>query len=284
MERARRSILVLANPAPSQTTAMFRRKNSSGDGSCRRRVERHVPEDYNQFRVFLEPPEGEQNHGQVDGGLVVQIDSQIEDPIQGRLADLSFHGVCVVLSLNRFPAITEGEVVGVRIEHVSDGWRVVTPGMVRAIEIVGGCWVRIGLEFVNLGSLASQIKHDHGKYFNRRRVERASVVDELEATLKQKGKKVSARICDLSICGVGGTIDHVAASELRVGENVTVSISLPKSRRSVSGPADLVYKIRSEGDDQFGLSFDLTDWVPNQAKQLRSLVDEYLSTRFLWSA
>ena len=62
MERARRSILVLANPAPSQTTAMFRRKNSSGDGSCRRRVERHVPEDYNQFRVFLEPPEGEQNH------------------------------------------------------------------------------------------------------------------------------------------------------------------------------------------------------------------------------
>ena len=46
----------------------------------------------------------------------------------------------------------------------------------------------------------------------------------------------------------------------------------------------MTIKIRSEGNDQFGLSFDLTDWVPNQAKQLRSLVDQYLSSRFLWSA
>lgn len=262
----------------------FRRKKKAGDAESERKLQRHVPRDYSQFRVFLESHEGEIYRGQVDGALVVQVESSIREPVQGRLVDLSIQGVSVVLMLHAFPAMTEGEIVGVRIEHVRDEWGIATPGLVRVIGFEGGRWVRVGLEFVNPGNLFAQLENDRGEYFNRRREGRVSVDGEVEATIKQKGTKVRAKINDLSVCGIGGWVDHVGGATLRTHEPVQLTLRLPDELGTVEGAAELVYKARNGAQDRVGVSFDLAEWSEEDRERVTGLVEKFLAARFGWAA
>lgn len=262
----------------------FRRKKKSEDEDSERKLQRHVPRDYSQFRVFLESHEGEVYRGQIDGALVVQVESSIREPAQGRLVDLSIQGVCVVLTLHAFPAMTEGEIIGVRIEHVRDDWGIATPGLVRVIEFEGGRWVRVGLEFVNPGNLFAQLENDRGEYFNRRREGRVNVEGEIEATIKQKGTKVRAELNDLSICGIGGWVDHVGGATLRLHEPIHLTLRLPGSLGTAEGAAELVYKARNGPKDRIGVAFDLKEWKKADRERVTNVVEEFLAARFGWSA
>ena len=262
----------------------FRRKKKTEDEESERKLQRHVPRDYSQFRVFLESHEGEVYRGQVDGALVVQVESSIREPAQGRLVDLSIQGVSVVLTLHAFPAMTEGEIIGVRIEHVRDEWGIATPGLVRAIEFEGGRWVRVGLEFVNPGNLFAQLENERGEYFNRRREGRVSVDGEIEATIKQKGTKLRAKINDLSICGMGAWVDHVGGAMLKAHEPVHLTLRLPDGQGTAEGAAELVYKRRDGAQDRVGVSFDLAEWEQADKDRVTGLVEEFLAARFGWSA
>lgn len=261
----------------------FRRKKRAGDERAERKLQRHVPRDYSQFRVFLESHEGEVYRGQVDDALVVQVESSLREPAQGRLVDLSIQGVCVVLTLHAFPAMTEGEIIGVRIEHVRDEWSIATPGLVRVIEFDGGRWARVGLEFVNPGNLFAQLENERGEYFNRRREGRVSGEGEVEATIKQKGTKVRAQVNDLSVCGIGGWVDHVGGSTLRTDEPVHLTLRLPEGMGTAEGAAELVYKSRNGAQDRVGIAFDLAEWKAEDKEKLTGLVEDFLAARFGWS-
>ena len=262
---------------------LFRRKNQpNGEEPCRR-ILRSIPRDYSEFLVSLESHEGEVYRGQIDGALVVQVSTQLKEPVQARLVDLSIQGISVVVTLQAFPALDEGEIVGVRIEHVRDDWTIATPGLVRVIEFEGSRWVRLGLEFVNPGNLFAQLENDRGKYFNRRRAARVSLEHQLEAVLRQKGPRISAKVHDISTCGFGGSVDHVQAATLRPGE-LRLGLSLPGDLGSVEGPAELMYKARSNGArDRVGVAFELAAWAKKDAEAMQYLVDQYLAARFRWT-
>lgn len=262
---------------------LFRRKNPSPGEEPGRRILRATPRDFSQFRVFLESHEGEVYRGQIDGALVVQVSTQLKEPVQARLVDLSIQGISVVVTLQAFPAVDEGEIVGVRIEHVRDDWTISTPGLVRVIEFEGSRWVRLGLEFVNPGNLFAQLENDRGEYFNRRRAARVNLEQQLEAVLRQKGARISAKVHDISTCGFGGSVDHVQAATLRPGE-LRLGLTLPGELGTVEGPAELMYKVRSNGArDRVGVAFELEAWEKKEAEAIQGLVNQYLATRFRWT-
>lgn len=267
---------------------LFRRKKQASSPSpsqseaAQRRIQRNTPRDYSQFRVFLESHEGEVYRGQVDGAFVVQVSSQLKEPVQGRLVDLSIQGISVVVTLQSFPAVDEGEMIGVRIEHTRDDWSIATPGLVRVIEFEGSRWVRLGLEFVNPGNLFAQLENERGEYFNRRRAGRISFDDGVTAILKQRGARANVRVNDLSICGIGGWLDHVQGALLKPGP-VRILLGLPGEAGQVEGDAELVYKLRNGEQDRIGVSFDLESWARKDADTVINLVEDYLAKRFRWA-
>ena len=271
-------------PETPVATLLFRRKPKDDGDEPSRRVQRQVPQDLSQFRVFLESHDGEVYRGEVDEGLVVQVGTEMESPVQARLVDLSIQGACVIVPLPSFPALTEGEIVGVRIEHAGDQWQISTPGLVRRILFDSARWVRIGLEFVNPGNLFAQLQNDHGQYFNRRREWRVTVGEPLDVLLRHKGSRVQARVADLSVCGMGGWMDHVQGSMLPKGANLKMTFQLPDEREAVEGPAQLVYKGRAKELDRIGVAFDLEQWSAGAARAVRALVDRHLDDRFRWTA
>lgn len=248
---------------------------------------RAAPREFSEFQVFLESHlDNEAYRGQIEDTLVLQLDSPIEEPVKVRLDDLCIQGASVLVPVPSMPAVHEGEIVGVRIEHAREGWTVLTPGLVRSISEETRRYFRIGLEFINPGNLYSQLEDGLGSYFNRRsaiRLKNEPVM--FEAQIRgSKATRLRARVIDISVTGLGAWVSHVEAAMLKRGDEVMLTLTLPDKLPSIEGAVKVMRKENHGPSDIIGLEFLLDKWKLSEARRLESVVQEYLGKRLRWSA
>ncbi|MEZ5975347.1 MAG: hypothetical protein R3E96_11050 [Planctomycetota bacterium] len=77
----------------------FRRKdNTPNDPDDRRRVLRRTPRNRDEFKVTLEPVQDGAMVGQLDGVVLLNLDSTLDKSLEGRLDDLCIQGANVRVS------------------------------------------------------------------------------------------------------------------------------------------------------------------------------------------
>lgn len=248
---------------------------------------RAAPREFSEFQVFLESHlDNDAYRGQIEDTLVLQLDSPIQEPVKVRLDDLCIQGASVLVPVPSMPVLSEGEIVGVRIEHAREGWAVLTPGLVRSITEETRRYFRIGLEFINPGNLYSQLEDGLGSYFNRRTAIRLKN-EPLMFVAQIRGSKATrlrARVIDISVTGLGAWVSHVEGASLKQGDEVMLTLTLPDKLPPIEGAVRVMRKENHGPSDIIGLQFLLDKWKLSEARRLEAVVQEYLSKRLRWSA
>lgn len=252
----------------------------------RREVVRTPLGDPLQFNVFIESTQDYQYNkllSNVEKGMPA---APIGDSLHAQIEDLCIQGACVIVPTSGLPDIAVGQLVGLRIEHLQEGWRILAPACVRGRHGQNG-ETRLGLEFVNIASLYGQLENRLGSYFNRRRSERMRESGRLLKAQIRAGKhRVRVNVVDLSAIGFGGLVSHVEAAFMSTGERISVSLQLHGEKAPIEREATVVRKDRLAKDphDIVGIEFDHEGWDSADRKRLEAYVDDYLATRLRWSA
>jgi len=178
-------------------------------------------------------------------------------PVEAHVVDLTVQGVGVCVPFKRDPGLRVDEVLEIMIHGPGKAWEVRTP--VRVVRIDVGDDVRIGLRFVNLGSLYGQLDNALGTYFNRRARPRAQPEPDrpFPVYLSHNGHRVRADVHDISTSGIGVFLGRVSAGPLRPGERVEVRFFLPGSKVEMVGSAYVRHRTALARIDMVGLEFDL---------------------------
>ena len=266
------------------TILFFRKKKKASEPDNRRSVLRKVPKNRDEFKVFLEPIQDGAMVGQLDGVVLLNLDSTLDRELEGRLDDLCIQGANVRVSRETVPYLHEEQVIAARIEHPREGWSVTSPCMVRSIEETSGFYVKVGLEFINSGDLYSQLDDQLGKYFNRRSKDRVrSGPEQFSLRLSRKAMRLNATVHDLSELGLGAWVDHVQAIRLEEGDTLQFNLSHNMGeKRFVQGRLVVARKESHGARDYIGLRF-LQNEVNKDDLLLDQFIQDFLSERLNWS-
>ena len=229
---------IQVRPRPPRKPILFFKKKdqSSSPNQDRRRVLRRAPKNRDEFRVHLEPIQDGAMVGQLDGVVLLNLDSTLDRQLEGRLDDLCIQGANVRVSRDAVPYLHVDQVIAARIEHIKEGWSVTSPCMVRSIETTARFYVKVGIEFINSGDLYSQLDDQLGKYFNRRETDRVRVgAGNLGLRLSRKAMRLQATVHDLSELGIGAWVDHVQAVRLNVGDTLKFRLKSREDNEMVQG-------------------------------------------------
>ncbi|MCP5020364.1 MAG: hypothetical protein GY930_01185 [bacterium] len=269
---------------PHQITILFfRKKKVVSQLDDRRSVMRKVPKNRDDFKVFLQPVQDGGMVGQLDGVVLLNLDSTLDRELEGRLDDLCIQGANIRVSREIVPYLHEEQVIAARIEHPREGWSVTSPCMVRSIEETSGFYVRVGVEFVNSGDLYSQLDDHLGKYFNRRTRDRILTDPErFSLRLSRKGMRVNAIVHDLSELGIGAWVDHVQANQLERGDTIKFRLHQKLGeQRFVQGRLVLARKECHGAQDFLGLHF-LKAEASKDDLLLQKFIQDFLDERLDW--
>jgi c-di-GMP-binding flagellar brake protein YcgR len=170
-----------------------------------------------------------------------------------------------------------------RIIHPHEGWEVVTPAMVRVVDRAEDNGMsNVGVEFINPGQLYAQLQDELGRYFNRRNSERVRPEGK-EPTLriKVRGTRVTGKVFDLSVVGLGAWVDTVLAAGLKQGDDVSFSLELPGNKQPIEGQARVVRLVPQGRSKYLGLQFDVEGGseASGTATAMRRYVGQYLDER-----
>lgn len=270
---------------PHQTNILFfRKKKEVSEPDNRRNVLRKAPKNRDDFKVFLEPVQDGGMVGQLDGVVLLNLDSTLDRELEGRLDDLCIQGANIRVSREVVPYLHEEQVVAARIEHPREGWSVTSPCMVRSIEDTSGFYVRVGVEFINSGDLYSQLDDHLGKYFNRRTKDRIRTTpDRFGLRLSRKAMRLNATVHDLSELGIGAWVDHVQANRLEKGDTLKFRLDQKMGeQRFVQGRLVVARKESHGAQDFIGLHF-LQAEASKDDILLQQFIQDFLNERLSWS-
>ncbi len=262
----------------------FRKKKKTSEPENRRKVIRKTPKNRDEFKVFLEPIQDGAMVGQLDGVVLLNLDSTLDRELEGRLDDLCIQGANVRVSREIVPYLHEEQVIAARIEHPREGWSVTSPCMVRSIEETSGFYVKVGLEFINSGDLYSQLDDQLGKYFNRRSKNRVRTgPDQFSLRVSRKGVRLQASVHDLSELGIGAWVDHIQAIKLTEGDTLKFHLSHNQGeKRFVQGRLEVARKESHGARDYIGLRF-LQNEVNKDDLLLEQFIQDFLTERLNWT-
>ena len=262
----------------------FRKKTESPESAKeRRRVLRRSPKNRDDFKVSLEPIQDGAMVGQLDGVVLLNLDSTLDRSLDGRLDDLCIQGANVRVSRDAVPYLHMDQVIAARIEHVKEGWSVTSPCMVRSIETTARFYVKVGIEFINSGDLYSQLDDQLGKYFNRREMDRVRVgTSNLSLRLSRKAMRLQASVHDLSEIGIGAWVDHVQAVRLEVGDTLKFRLKSTDNSEAVQGRLEVARKENHGSKDYVGMMF-LQSEAEKDNLVLDQFIQDFLTRRLRWS-
>ncbi len=261
----------------------FKKKKEASESVNRRTVQRKAPKNRDEFKVFLEPVQDGGMVGQLDGVILLNLDSTLDRELEGRLDDLCIQGANIRVSREIVPYLHVEQVIAARIEHPREGWSVTSPCMVRSIEDTSGFYVRVGVEFINSGDLYSQLDDQLGQYFNRRTSDRVQTgPDRFGLRLSRKAMRINATVHDLSELGIGAWVDHVQANRLEKGDTLKFRLDQKQhEQRFVQGRLVVARKNHHGAQDFLGLHF-----LPSESTQddllLQNFIQDFLAERLSW--
>jgi c-di-GMP-binding flagellar brake protein YcgR len=213
----------------------------------RRKKERTTPERRGHYRHPV-PPEP---------GLRITLRREGGEPLEGALIDLTIRGAAVCVPESIAGTIQPSDLLDVAIWSEQEQWRIETPAAVRQARCTDD--PAIGIEFINLGNLYSQMENTLGRYFNRRA--RVRIQPEFDrpvtAHLSSRGCSLSGTVYDLSTAGMGLIVSHVEAVLLKQDAEARVRISLPGCKKDLSGTGTVRQQLRLGEQNVIGLEFDL---------------------------
>lgn len=180
-----------------------------------------------------------------------------QEVIPGELLDLSAHGVGLNVNREKGKALNLGDAIEVGITRLSHG-KVITPAKVVYMASGSEKMQRIGVEFINIGNLYSQLDGLFARVFNRRASNRVrpSLDRKLYVHLSWGGTSHKGTVVNISETGLGLTMPAADAGSLVGVKDVSISMRLPGESTDLQGRA-IVRSVSVVGDRVIvGLMFD----------------------------
>ena len=185
-----------------------------------------------------------------------------ESPVPVALVDLSVSGASVHVRSHLDPNLGIDDIVEITISGTGEEWTLTTSAMVyeRAAEVEMGR-VKYGLDFVNEGDLFAKLEEAAGRWFNRRRNQRAKPELDCQPRIDISYKHYRSRglVFDVSVTGLCAKLDPMAASPFRVGDLIQMSFELPGIKRPFDCTGVLRTVRRFRGSAYVGVEFDLEE-------------------------
>lgn len=179
-------------------------------------------------------------------------------PVAVDLLDMNIQGAGVAMPFHLAPTTASNQFYELAVSHARDGWRVTSFARVTRVEKLDEQRVHVGLQFVNLGDLYAQLDDALGRYFNRRIDLRVAPEEGQSVALRiaYKHHRLRGVAHDVSRTGVGVRMSLVQAATFKTGEQVALTLYLPKSPAPLETPATVRHGYRHQEDVVLGLEFE----------------------------
>ncbi|MDF1836619.1 MAG: PilZ domain-containing protein [Planctomycetota bacterium] len=196
---------------------MFFHKKHVQPASCRRELERNPI------------PDSE--------SLVVELDLPTGDMAPADLYDLTIEGSAVIVPEDLVADLLEDDVLQFTLAHPMHGWSVCTPAKVVRKAPQGPNQSLVGLQFINTGSLYSQLDNAMGLYFTRRKLNRVHPDKDkvIPVKISDGATQYTGTIYDLSTEGMGFTLPKEDGLKLHPDMPLSVAFVLPNSEDLIQG-------------------------------------------------
>ena len=194
--------------------------------------------------------------------LDVSLSRSGEDSVPVALVDLSVSGASVVVRSHLDPGLAIDDIVEVTIGDAHEEWSLTTSAMVYETEVeVEMGRVKYGLDFVNEGDLFAKLEEATGKWFNRRKNQRARPELDHQPTVDLSYKHYRSRglVFDISVSGLCAKVDPMAASPFRIGDLIEMRFELPGVKKPFDCAGILRTVRRFRGHAYVGIEFDLDE-------------------------
>ncbi len=190
--------------------------------------------------------------------LHCQIELENGDRGKGDVLDLTVQGAQIRMAFEHLDAIALDQKVSLTIEGPKQGWSVQTRALVRHLRSDRGVWSYVGLEFMDVGTLYSQLENALSTYFNRRASKRVSMLKESGFSAKIKhGRAIeTARISDLSLGGVSVLMNTFQSVAFTTGSTAELRLILPGTKDELAGRVIVRHRQSERGVERLGLEFD----------------------------
>lgn len=202
-----------------------------------------------------------------------------QDVIPGELIDLSAHGVGLNVNRERAKALHIGDAIEVGISRLSHG-KVITPAKLVYMASGSEKMQRLGVEFINIGNLYSQLDGLFARVFNRRSSNRVrpSLDRKLYVHVSWNGTSHKGTVVNISENGLGLTIPAAEAGDMLGTKEVSFSMRLPGEQTDIQGRAT-VRSVNVVADRVIvGLMFDFEN---SGMAQHRQAIVSYIERRVL---
>ena len=207
------------------------------------------------------------------------------EPITVELIDLTVRGAGLRLPFAQDRNLKVDDVVEITVGTMMRS-EIVTPARVANVGRDGDSHVRYGVEFLNVGSLYSQLDAFYARYFNRRRNLRVlpSLDRKIQATLRWNGGEHRAHVYDVSETGIGVVVSKDTAAQFAEIPGFEISFQLPGRPGECKGRAAVRHRSPLFNQILLGLKFDLdqADGMQLHTAALRQFIDQRAAEMAMW--
>lgn len=212
--------------------------------------------------------------------LEATLDHPDLEPVFCELAEMSIDGAGLDLPVAYDPVLPRGALAELTIFCPEGEWSVTVPSrVVDKRPAKDGSHMRYDIDFINPGELYACIDESMNRFFNRRRGARVRPDESTPLTvqLSKSGLKADARLEDVSVTGIGISVEHGCVDELETGTEVEFSFQLPYQSGALAGMG-IVRRFEQLGDeDHLGIEFD-TDRSPELVKR-HAVIEAFVAER-----
>ena len=204
------------------------------------------------------------------------------DPVHCQVLEMSIEGVGLKLPIDYDPDLPGDALAELRIHCPEGEWEIHATIRVDARgPKSAGRYVRYDVDFVHPGDLFAQLDESMGRYFNRRRGERAEPEESMPLTVRVAWKDdVTLTVMeDISVTGIGVRLPAGAADSLEQNDSVEVRFSLPWQSEALEGIGVVRRNERLRDLVHLGIEFDYGRSPELEARRglIEAFVDERLA-------
>ncbi len=209
--------------------------------------------------------------------LVVELDLPSGDMAPADLYDLTIEGSAIIVPEDLVTEIEVDDVVQFTLAHPMHGWSVCTPAKVVRKAPQGPHQSLVGLQFINTGSLYSQLDNAMGRYFNRRKLNRVhpDKGKVIQVKVSDGATQYTGKIYDVSNEGLGFTLPKEDGAKLHPDMPLSVAFLLPNSEELIQGEISVRQRRKMHDLAFVGALFG------EQFKRFADTITDYVSMRRL---
>ena len=220
----------------------------------------------------------DRKHVRTETALHCEVGGPNANLVMGQVIDLTVQGARLRVKTIEAEGFAPDTCVDLTIHGPQGAWRVKARGRVRHLRNVSGDWTHIGLLFIDVGYLFSQLENALSVYFNRRQKSRIPTLQEVEFWVKLRlGRTIeSARVHNISCDGMGIVLGAAQAVPFVKDSVIDLRFTLPGAKKEFACKATVRYHRRAGSEDRLGLEFDHSDegaWSA-QADAIDSYIDK----------